>query len=263
MNTKTMGYSGLAGGAACLLLAILSGNILFVLIAATLFAASFAVFKYGYLLAPLVTKAGKIVEIREHHEIPPSQDIVLKKAENGVYYATAFLGVRVFESLTDKPDHQKAVHAQMFEKILANTNYVFALTSLVYAKDLAKYRSKIATARIESEIRYTQLKKSKKPDQSALAREKRLIELYTQQLTALTKGARPMGLVFYLKTTAAGATKQEAIDKAFAQARELKASVSNALNADVYPLTSDHMKRCFDWQYTLPTTPQDLEDQLT
>jgi hypothetical protein len=43
---------------------------------------------------------------------------------------------------------------------------------------------------------------------------------------------------------------------------ELKSSVSNALNAEVYSLSGDCMKRCFEWEKTLPATPEELEDQL-
>ena len=258
---QNVGYASLAGGAVSIVLAILSGNIFFILIAALAFAASFAVFKYGYLIAPAFTKAARIVELHDDFEIPPTQDIVIKKANN-VYYATVFLGVKIHESISDKALNRKTVFTEMFERLLANSNNVFSLTSLVYAKDLSEYRSKIGTARIEAEIRLTQFKKSKKPDLSAINREKRLIELYTRQLQSLTQGARPMGLLFFLKTTSAGLTRQDAIDKAFGQARELKASVSNALNAEVFQLTGDYMKRCFEWEKTLPTTPQELEDQL-
>ncbi len=258
---QNLGYASLAGGAGAIILAILSGNIFFILFAALTFSASFAIFKYGYLLAPMFTKAAKIVEFHDDFEIPPTQDVVIRKTNN-VYYATMFLGVKIYESVSDKPEDRKAVFTEMFERLLANTNNVFSLTSLVFAKDLSEYRAKIGTARVEAEIRLTQLKQTKKPDLAAINREKRLIELYTRQLQSLTSGARPMGLLFYLKTTSAGLTRQDAIDKALAQSRELKASVSNALNADVFPLTGDYMKRCFEWEKTLPTTPQELEDQL-
>ena len=71
-----------------------------------------------------------------------------------------------------------------------------------------------------------------------------------------------MGLVFYLKTTACGVSKQEAADKAFSQSKELKASVSNALNSEVYLLSGDFMKRCFEWEKALPVSAEELEDQL-
>ena len=49
---------------------------------------------------------------------------------------------------------------------------------------------------------------------------------------------------------------------ATAQANELKATISNALNVQVDLLQGDEMLRCFQWETMIPPSPQELEQAV-
>ena len=65
--------------------------------------------KFGYVVMPLVTKTTKTtVTFERPYEIPPSQDVIIREI-NGIYYASIFLGLKIFESATEKsPDQNMA-----------------------------------------------------------------------------------------------------------------------------------------------------------
>ena len=86
--------------------------------------------------------------------------------------------------------------------------------------------------------------------------------MWENQINKLTRGIKPMGLVSYVMTTATGVSKEAATAAVNAQANELKATISNALNVQVEPLTGDEMLRCFQWEIMIPPTPQELEQAV-
>ncbi|MEM3030318.1 MAG: hypothetical protein QXH27_01155 [Candidatus Micrarchaeia archaeon] len=224
---------------------------------------SFAFYKWGYILVPLITTGSRVVEVHEGgYEIPPTQDAVLREIK-GIYYASKFLLVRIYESMTEKSEEEKAQYTEFFERAITSVKYVTKFCMLVYVKDLTKYREQIETKRMEAQLRLSREMEKPEPDVLKVDRYEREKGMWDAMLQRLMSGVRPMGSVCYVMTTATGVTKDAALAAARAQANELRATIANALNVEVVPLTGEDMKRCFDWEFTLPPTVKELEEQIS
>lgn len=262
-RSRVVSWSSLAGGFLCIVLALTVGGVLGALLTAVAvmaFLMSVLAWKFGHLLLPALTQGLKIVEIRNGFEIPPSQDVIVRKIE-GVWYASVYLGVNIFESVTEKSAEQKSLFMEYFERALASTKVAAKFSTLVYVKDLSSYREKIETKRNVEEINLGKLKGQKKQDLAAISKTERAIASYNAHLHRLASGEKPMDILYYVMTTAQGTSREQAIDKAKIQGKELKSTLANALNVEVYSLTGEDMKRCFEWEYTLPVSQQELEEQ--
>ena len=101
------------------------------------------------------------------------------------------------------------------------------------------------------------------PDPLMIDKWERELQMWDARLNDIIRGVRPMGVVAYAMVTAAGISKDSAIAKAKARANEVKTLISNSLNVDTEILKADEMLRCFEWQRFLPTTIQELEEQVT
>ncbi|MCX8175014.1 MAG: hypothetical protein N3E51_02310 [Candidatus Micrarchaeota archaeon] len=221
-----------------------------------------ALFKYGYLLIPLLTQRAKIVQIMEGgYEIPPSNDVILKNV-GGVYYASKFLGVRIFESASEKSVEENVVYSEYFERAISSVKYVTKFAIMVYMKDITDYRNRIETKHAEAQLRLARERDKPDPDVLKLDRFEKEVAMWEAQINKLTRGIKPMGCVSYVMTTAVGVSKEAAMAAATAQANELKATIANALNVQVELLSGDEMLRCFQWETAIPPTPQELEQAL-
>lgn len=223
---------------------------------------AFMFYKYGYVLWPFLTSGMKIVQMTDTgFEIPPSQDAILKYT-NGVYYASMFLGVRIYESITDKTQEETAIYTEYFERAISAVKFMAKYCMLIYVKDLTKYRESIETRHAEAQLRLSREREKPEPDVLKLDRYEREVAMWESQMTRLTQGIKPMGTIAYVMTTATGFSKEAAVAAARTQANELRATISNALNVEVVPLKGEEMLLCFDWEHMIPPTQQDLESQL-
>ncbi len=221
-----------------------------------------AFYKFGYLLVPLLTQRGNIVQIIEGgFEIPPSNDVVLKNV-GGVYYASKYLGVRIYESASEKGMEENIVYSEYFERAISSVKHVTKFAILVYMKDITEYRNRIETKHAESQLRLARERDKPDPDVLRLDRFEKEVAMWESQINKLTRGIKPMGLCSYVMTTAIGVSKESAMAGANSQANELKATISNALNVQVDVLSGDEMLRCFQWEVAIPPTPSELEESL-
>ncbi|MCX8197399.1 MAG: hypothetical protein N3G80_03750 [Candidatus Micrarchaeota archaeon] len=221
-----------------------------------------ALYKYGYLIIPFLTKQGNIVQIIEGgYEIPPSNDVIIKNV-GGIYYASKFLGVRIFESASEKSTEENIVYSEYFERAISSVKYVTKFALMVYMKDITEYRNRIETKHAEAQLRLARERDKPDPDVLKLDRYEKEVAMWENQINKLTRGIKPMGVVSYVMTTAVGVSKEAAIAAATAQANELKATISNALNVQVELLSGDEMLRCFQWETMIPPNPQELEQTL-
>lgn len=219
-------------------------------------------YKYGYILVPLITQRGNIVQIMEGgYEIPPSNDVVLKSV-GGIYYASKYLGVRIFESASEKTMEENMVYSEYFERAISSVKYVTKFAMMVYMKDVSEHRQRIETKHAEAQLRLARERDKPDPDVLKLDRYEKEVAMWENQINKLTRGIKPMGVVSYVMTTATGVSKEAAMAAVSAQANELKATISNALNVQVEPLTGDEMLRCFQWETMIPPTPQELEQAV-
>lgn len=248
----------LAGGAIALLLSFLYGNAFFGLIAAILFTCSISLWKYGYLIIPVITKATKIVEVRDGYEVPSARDCIVKKNPNG-YYASKFMEIRYYESSLDKKDDEKKLMFEVFEKALSSLKYIVKISLLVSAVDISAHIDELKTRRGSAEAKRAKLGKSQENDGARLDRE---IAMYTRQLDRISSGERPIEVIAYCSTTAFGLTKEEALAKARRQAKEVSTILSGSLSADVAELSDLEMLKCFEWDRFFPTSAEELKDEV-
>ncbi|MFH1306205.1 MAG: hypothetical protein ABIH83_00925 [Candidatus Micrarchaeota archaeon] len=223
---------------------------------------SVALFKYGYLIVPFLTQKGKIVQIMAgEYEIPPAQDVILKHS-GGVYYASAYLGVKIYESTTEKSPDENMVYSEYFERAISSVRFPVKFAMMVYVLDMSRHRMKIETRHAESQLRLAREREKPDPDVLKLDRYEKEVGMYESQINRLVSGFKPMGAITYVMTTATGLSKEAATAAAKAQANELRATISNALNVRVVPLQGDEMLKCFDWEHIIPPTPQHMESAV-
>jgi len=219
-------------------------------------------FKYGYLVVPLITQKSKIVMVTDTgYEIPPSQDVIVKKVGNE-YYASAFLAIKIFESATERSDQQNVTYNQFFERAISNMRYAVKICYLLYAEDVAEKRRMIETRKAEAQLRLARERDKGEADVLKMDKYEREIAMWETQLQRLIKGVRPMGVLAYAMTSASGVSKEAAIATLRAQVREVKVILQNALNVQVEQLTAEEMKRCFEWEYAFPSGPKEIEESL-
>lgn len=247
--------ASLVGGLLAILIALASGQAIASVLAALLFTISLLLWKYGYLIVPLITRASRIVEVRGSYEIPPSRDYIIKKTVNG-YYAAAFLEVRFYESATEKDEAGKRTMFEAFEKTISALKYVVKISMLISAIDLSKHIEEIKTKRSSAEGRKAQ---GAATDESV--RLDREIAMWNRQLDHITHGERPVEIISFASTTAFGLTKEEASGKVRRQARELKTILSSSLGCDIRELSDLEMLKCFEWDLFFPTSAEDIRDE--
>lgn len=220
------------------------------------------VWKYGYLVIPLITQKTNVVMLTpEGYEIPSSQDVIVKNV-NGVYYASSFLSLKIFESVTEKTMDETISYSKYFERAISNLKYVTKISYMLYVEDIRQKRQIIETKRAESQLRLSRERDKPQPDPLKIDRHERELAQWDNQLTRLIKGVKPMGVIAYAMTTAAGISKEAAIAKSRVQAQELRTLLANSLNVEVAPLQGDEMLKCFEWEMFYPTTVQEIEESV-
>lgn len=222
----------------------------------------FLFWKYGYILVPLITERTNIImKMEGGFEVPPGEDVIVKKSD-GVYRASVFLGIKVFESATEKSLEENISYNEYFERAMSNLKYVTKIAYMLYVEDIGQKRKMIETKRAEAQLRLARERDKADPDVLKMDKYEKDVSHWDLQLNKLIRGVKPMGVVAYAMTTAAGVSKEGAIASAKAQARELTTVLSNALNVEVKWLKGDEMLKCFEWEKFYPITPGELEESM-
>ena len=220
-------------------------------------------YKYGYIFVPLITQQTRTVIMTDTgYEIPPSQDLILKKADGGTYYASMFMGIRIYESASEKSTEQNIAYNEFFERAISNLKFVTKISYLLYIEDISDKRKTIETKRAEAQLRLARERDKPEADPLKLDRYEREISKWDSELNKLIKGIKPMGAVAYAMTTATGITKESAMAAVRSQASELKAVLTNALNVEIEILTADEMLKTFEWEKLIPSSGQELEEAV-
>lgn len=218
--------------------------------------------KYGYFVVPLITQKSNIIMLTEDGiEIPPSQDVIIKKS-NGLYYASSFLGLKIYESATEKSMEENVVFSQYFERAISDLKFVTKISYLLYVEDIGEERKKIESKRAEAQLKLSRERDKSQPDPLRIDRYERELAHWDLQLTKLIKGIKPMGIIAYAQTAAVNTNKDAAVASAREQAKTLKTVFANSLNVEVVVLSADEMLKCFEWEKFYPTTPQELEESV-
>ncbi len=257
IENRSMTLAALGGGLVSVVLAVVSFNMIFAVLAAVFFALALLLWKYSYLIIPFFTSAANIVEIRGGYEIPPTRDCIIKKHGAG-FYASKFLEIRYYESTVDKAVSDKAAMIESFEKALSSLKNVMKISLLVSSIDLTKHTEEIKAKRSSAET-----KRRKLPANSEeIIRLDREIAMWNRLLDRITHGDRPLEITSYVTTTAFGVTREEALSKVRRQSKEIKTIISSTLGADVAELLDLDMLRCFEWEYFIPAETEQLRDEV-
>lgn len=249
----------IAGGFFCLAAALFFQSAPSAALGAFFFLLSVALWKYGYLVVPVLVRGAKIVEVGRNFEIPESQDLVIGK-KGGKFLATAFLSCRLYESASESGEGRRAALWGMFEKAISSAGFPFKVCCLVCPLELKNELDEIRAKRSLAESRREKISHGKHG--AEIARIDREIAMWDRQIEKLTTGQKPLEVVFYLSTTASGITKDEAVGRARTQANELSIVVGSALSCEVTQLAGEEMKKCFWWEFFTPADSDELHDEM-
>ncbi len=258
VSNRLVTSAAIGGGILSILAAFSLGNALFTIIAGALFLISLIIWKYGYMVIPAITKATKMVEVRDGYEISPTRDYIIKKSENG-YYASKFLEIRFYESTMDKQEEQKTSMIESFERAISSLKYMVKISLLISAVDLSKHIEDIKTKRSSAESKKTKITRENSDEGVRVDRE---IAMWNRLLDRITHGERPVEVIAYASTTSFGLTKEEAVGKVRRQAKEIRTILSGALGSDILEMVDLDMIRCFEWDKFFPATQEELRDEL-
>ncbi len=219
-------------------------------------------FKYGYFIFPFITQKTRVVQImQDNFEIPPAQDVIIKSS-GGLYYASAYLGVKIYESTSEKTPEENVVYSEYFERAISSVRYPVKFAMMVSVLDMSKERLKWETRLAEARLKLAREREKPDPDVLKIDRFEKEVGMSEQQIQRLVSGFKPMGALTYMMTTATGLSKEAATAAAKTQANELKATISNALNVEVAMLTGEEMLRCFDWERFVPPSTEAMENAV-
>ena len=268
LGRKNFAYASL-GVAVIGLLALISNlSIFFNFIGAVLIAVGtltgLLMYKYGYLIIPWITSRSNTILITDTgYEIPPTQDVIVTKSKDrDIYYATVFLGIKLHKSALEMGESEVMNYNKQFERAMAAFKKVVKIGYILQALDISEQKKELEARKAEAQLRLQREREKPEPDVLKIERFEREIAYYQSQIDRIVRGVRPMAVVLYAMTTAAGITKDEAVAKAKAQASELKTIIENTLNTSVEVLTGDEMLKAFNWEYFLPLTKEDLENMV-
>lgn len=255
---RVITITALVGGLIAIIAGASLGNTILIAFAAIMFTLSIAIWKYGYILIPMITQGANVIEIRQDYEVSPTRDYIIKKTENG-YYSTKFLEIKFYESTMDKNEEQKHMMFESFEKAITSLKYIVKVSLLISAVDLSRHIEDIKTKRGAAESKKAKYVSHNSEDVVRLDRE---IAMWNRLLDRITHGERPVEVIAYASTTAFGITKEEAVARARRQSREIKTILSSSLGSDIVELTDQDMLRCFEWEKFFPPEPEELRDEV-
>ncbi len=264
VTTKMMAYAVLSASLIIFLVAFTFPGQTALLSAAAFFAAfsaviSFILWKWGYLLFPYITQRSNIIEVHDGGwELTPAQDAILKRVGEE-YYASVYLHIKMYRSTTEKTAEENIVYVDAFERAIAQLKYPVKIGTILYAKEISKYREDIETKRYEAQLRLSREREKSEADVLTLDRLEKEVAMWESQLNRIISGERPMGLIAYAMTTGVGVTKDAAVAVAKNQAAELKTLLANALNIEVSYLFGEDMKKCYEMEYQIPPTIREAE----
>jgi len=247
----------LVGAIICILLSIISGSVVAVIISSFLFIIGLIVWRYGYLLIPMLTKATKIVEVREGYQISPERNSLLKQTING-WSCTKVMEMVFYSSATVSSDNEKHHMFESFEKMLSSFSYPVKISLVIAPVDLTSYIDGLKTQRSRLEAKLSSLDE-KSIDYRTTERK---IKLISSTIDKIMKGEKPLEVIAYVSTTAIGTTPEEAESTASRQVKEISTIVGSTLNCDVRELKDRDLITALGFEYAIPDNAEALRDRV-
>ncbi|MFH8120412.1 MAG: hypothetical protein QXS37_06425 [Candidatus Aenigmatarchaeota archaeon] len=220
---------------------------------------SLLIWKYGYLIIPMITKRANVVEVHDAgYEVTPAQDAIVKKVGNQ-YYASVFLHIKMYKSVTERSAEENMVYIDSFERAIAQIKFPVKIGTVLFAREIGKYKEDIETKKYVAQQKLQREREKAEPDPITIDKLEKEIAMYETQLARISSGERPLGLIAYAMTTGVGVTKEAAVAVAKNQAAEIKTLLANALNVEVTYLYGEDMKKCYEMEAMIPPTTKEVE----
>jgi len=213
----------------------------------------------GHVLTPIITRIFKITYTKGEYVFPPGQEVIIKR-EGDKFIAAKFLLINIpeREEVAGKSEERADVYLRDFESALAAITVPIKLNMLLSTKDVAAYRESIQAKVYEYSLRIKREMEKAEPDVIKISKWQKEKEDSENLLRRLASGVKPMAAVMYAMTIAKGVTMEEARDKVISNSKEIKAVLSNNLNAEVVDLIGEDAEMCLDWERTIPTSYNEL-----
>ena len=156
LTNKRMAIAVVAAQLVLLAVLLLFPNPIIAILAALSFVAAASVWRFGYLLKPIITKQAGIIEGFGKFEIPSSQDIIVKK-QGDRYFASSYLLIKFPHSATEKTPEQISLMKQSYQRSISSISSVCKISNMVCPVDLTKYTDRIKENRSRAESRLSEL----------------------------------------------------------------------------------------------------------
>ncbi len=234
-------------------LAVFAGLMSFLMAILTLF-----IYNAGTHILSIITSIFKIRQTFRNYVIPPHQKTIVKRANN-LYYATAYIGINIIEANVKKTIEEGVYYNVFFERAIASLKFPVKLSAMTFIKNISKYRTNLQAKKAEYQLRLSKEREKDEPDPITMERYEKTIAEMESELNLLTKGIKPIVLVMFASTTAAGISEEDAVKRVLEQQAELKAVLTNTLNLETQILKAKDMITCYVYDYNVPVEQTDLE----
>ncbi len=216
---------------------------------------------FGSSGLPFLTKLkGTILVTETGYEIPPTFDVVVKK-KGDYYYASRYIGIKIYESSLEKDDSAVIAYNKQFEKAIINFKKPVKIGYVMYAMDISRKRKELEAKKSQALYKLQKEKENPNPDFLRIERLEREVSYWNNQIAKLSAGLRPMAILMYAQTTNFGTTKDEAIARVKTDASELSTLLENSLNAETYVLQGTELLKAMEFEHTLPVNEEEVEDE--
>ncbi len=213
---------------------------------------SWLFYSWGNIYVPFFTRGQKDIRMKYDFEVSPAEDAIVKR-EGEDYIATVFLGIDVYETMTNKSEEEIKDYAQYFERTISSLKDPIKISTILYEKDMGKYIHTIEEKKAVIDTKIALERQKKKVDERAIEVLEREHMMWDRMLESMYKTSnRPRAVAYILATSAKGTSKDGAVNAAKVRAREIKATFGSGMSVRVDELSHSRMKSCYDWDFMSP-----------
>jgi hypothetical protein len=216
----------------------------------------------GHILTPLLTKMLKVTYNKGEYIIPPGQEVIIRRSGNK-YLACKYLLLNIQErEEISKMEEHSITYVQDIENALGTITVPTKINILISNKEVGGFRDETQSKVYELSLKIKREMEKGEPDVIKIDKWQKEKERQENLLKRLAGGVKPINTICYVSTLGRGITIDEAIDKANAQTREIKAVLSNSMNSEIIDLIGEDMELCFNLDFFPPYDNDDLKEMV-
>ncbi|MDE1850234.1 MAG: hypothetical protein KGH54_00360 [Candidatus Micrarchaeota archaeon] len=214
-NSNYLAYGAFA---ATMLLSIILLSPAALAISAVSLAVAIAYSRSSHIINPILARRHGIVLVGHGYRLSENPKVAVR--DDGPLYK----GVCVAHLI---PNSRITNSGEKFEEIIAKCRFPFEFSMQVAENDLKSVVDALETRRRMKEIEISRTRASKSDELGRLRRELAIIE---SEITEITKGKRPTGVVLKVKSGSSGPTESAAANSALSQLEQLCSLFSATYN---------------------------------